>query len=262
MYLPINNTYRFPAYSAGAGDNPRGAPAPTGADESGAGVGAASPSDGIPPSTPTPGLPAGSGKVIALPIGSGDCTMTCGRPSSDSGGRTPPRRKRGVGRGLRRSAGGCGGSGSSVLLGSHERNVRWSRASAACVAVVVVVIAAGAGLERPLGVATTPVPVPEPVPVLVLVLVLVVALSGTGLHGSSGRRDGKNRRGGTLVVFGVARGDVSDAAVPVVCVAESSASVSPLATTLLPSRPNERRRDVKSVKSTVRERAGRRRMDG
>jgi hypothetical protein len=181
--------------------------------------------------------------------------MTCGRPSSDSGGRTPPRRKRGVVRGLRRSA-GVGGSESRVLLGSHERYVRWSRVS---VCVTVVAGGAGAGLERALGVATTPVPVLAPEPVLRVVL--GVGLSGMGLHGNSGRRGWKNRRGGTLVVFGEARGDV-DADVPIVCIVESSASASPPATVLLPSRPDERRRVVKSVKSTVRERAGRRRMDG
>jgi hypothetical protein len=86
-------------------------------------------------------------------------------------------------------------------------------------------------------------------------------LSGTGLQGNSGRRDGKNRRGGTLVVFGARRGDV-DGIVPVACIVESSTSISPPGTMLLFSRTDERRRDVKSVKSTVRERAGRRRMDG
>jgi len=172
----------------------------------------------------------------------------------DSGGRTPPRRKRGIVREPRRSAGGGGGSESSALLGSHERKVRGDRPSACVVVVVVVVVAGvdGAGLDCALGVAAVPVPEPEPVPVLVLVL--------SGLHGNSGRRVGKNRRGGTHVVFGERRDDI----VAVVVVdAESSASGSgPGTTLLLPSRPDERRREVKSVKSTVRERAGRRRIDG
>ena len=191
------------------------------------------------------GLASGSGDVVRS-------IVTCGRPRRDSGGRTPPRRRRGVVRGLRRSAGGGGGSESNALLGSHERNVRCNRVSAACVGVIVAVD--GAGLDRVLGVGTGPVPIPKPVPVLALAL----ALSGMGLHGSSGRRDGKNRRGGTLVVFGES-GDHGN-----VCAAESSASGSAPGGTsrLLPSRPDERRREVKSVKSTVRERAGRRRMDG
>jgi hypothetical protein len=142
-------------------------------------------------------------------------------------------------RGLRRSP-GVGGSESIALLGSQERNVRWSRVSA-CVDGV-----AGAGLERGPGDAADPE---------LVLMVLEVALSGTGLHDGSGRRDGKNRRGGTFVVFDMARGDVG-------AVVESSASTSPLAPVLLRSRPDERRRDVKSVKSTVRDRAGRRRMDG
>jgi hypothetical protein len=179
--------------------------------------------------------------TVVLPIGSGDCTVTWGRPSIDSGGRTPPRRKRGVMRGLRMSP-GVGGSESNALLGSQERNVRWSRVSA-CVAGD-----AGAGLER--------VPGDAADPALVLKLVVLeVALSGTRAHATSGRRDGKNRRGGTFVVFDMARGDVD-------AIVESSASASPLAPVLLRSRPDERRRDVNSVKSTVRERAGRRRMDG
>jgi hypothetical protein len=104
MYLPINNTYHFLAYSAGGGDNPRGAPTPSGADDAGAGVGLAAPAT-----------------VLPLPIGSGDCTITYDRPSSDSGERMPPRRKRGIVRGLRRSAGGCGGSGSNVVLLGSQR---------------------------------------------------------------------------------------------------------------------------------------------
>jgi hypothetical protein len=132
-----------------------------------------------------------------------------------------------------------------VLLGNQERKVRWDRPSACVVAVP------GAGLDRALGVATDPVPNPEPVPVLGLGL----ALSGTGLQGNSGRRDGKNRRGGTFVVFGERRDEV------VVGAVVSSGSGSTM-TMLLPSRPDERRRDVKSVKSTVRGRAGSRLMDG
>ncbi len=112
--------------------------------------------------------------------------------------------------------------------------------------------------SRALGVTAAPVlvPIPEPVPVLTLLL------SELGLHGNSGRRVGKNRRGGTHVVFGERRDDV--VAVVVGGAAGSSASGSGPGTTLLllPSRPDERRREVKSVKSTVRERAGRRRIDG
>jgi hypothetical protein len=190
--------------------------------------------------------------VVPPDIGSGDSvrSIVICWPSRDSGGRTPPRRNRGSGRELRRSAGGGGGSESSALLGNHERNVRGDRVSACdviVVAVVAVVAVDGVGLDRELGVGAGPVPIPEPVP---------AAFSGMGLHGNSGRRVGKNRRGGTHVVFGERRDDV-------VAVAKSSASVSGLGTTLLlPSRPDERRREVKSVKSTVRERAGRRRMDG
>jgi len=149
---------------------------------------------------------------------------------------------------LRRSAGGGGGRESRALLGSHERNVRGDRPSGC---VVTVVAADGVGLDRALGIVV--VPKPELIPVLTLVF------SGIGLHGNSGRRVGKNRRGGTHVVFGERRDDV----VAVVVAAESSASDSgPGTTLLLPSRPDERRREVKSVKSTVRERAGRRRIDG
>jgi hypothetical protein len=136
------------------------------------------------------------------------------------------------GRGLRESAGGSGGS---------ERNVPCDSASAC-----------GAALERELWTAGVPVPVPNPEPASVLGL----ALSGAGLHGSSGRLDGKNRRGGTPVVFGERRDDVVTGAV------EPSASGSALGPALLPSGPDERRREVKSVKSTVRDWAGRRRMDG
>ena len=102
-------------------------------------------------------------------------------------------------------------------------------------------------------------PAPVPVPVLArpgLESVLVLVLSGRGLQGSSGRRDGKKRRGGMPIAF---RGGNGDA---VVCVTGSSASASPAIVLLLPSRPDDRRREVKSVKSTVRERAGTRRMDG
>jgi hypothetical protein len=123
--------------------------------------------------------------------------------------------------------------------------VRWGRPSACVIAIP------GAGLNRVFGVATGPVPNPELVPVLV-----ALALSGTGLQGNSGRRDGKNRRGGTFVVFGERRDDV------VVGADVSSPSGSTLVTMLLLSRPDERRRDVKSVKSTVRGRAGSRLMDG
>jgi hypothetical protein len=80
--------------------------------------------------------------------------------------------------------------------------------------------------------------------------VLGVALSGAGLRGSSGRRDGKNRQGGTLVVFGERSDDVVTGA------AESSASGSVLGPALLPSRPDGRQREVKSVKSTVWDMAG------
>ena len=82
-----------------------------------------------------------------------------------------------------------------MLLGNHESNVRWDRASA-CAADAV----PGTGLGRVLGVA---VPSPELEPVL-----LAPALSGTGLQGNSGRRDGKNRRGGTFVVLGESRDEV------------------------------------------------------
>ena len=112
--------------------------------------------------------------------------------------------------------------------------------------------------------------VPAPVTVLFapvarpgLESVLVLVLSGRGLQGSSGRREGKKRRGGMPIAFR-GGGNVVDVDV-VVCVAESSISVSPAVTLLLlllPSRPVDRRRDVKSVKSTVRDRAGTRRMDG
>lgn len=206
----------------------------------------------------SPSIPAlAPAKAAVVPpiepaMGSGDSVRSIAIcwPSRDSGGRTPPRRKRGIGRELRRSAGGGGGRESSALLGNHERNVRGDRVSV-CVVIVVAVVAVvavdGVGLDRELRVVPGPVPEPVPAPTL--------AFSGMGLHGNSGRRVGKKRRGGTHVVFGERRDDV-------VAVVESSASVSGLGTTLLLSRPDERRREVKSVKSTVRERAGRRRMDG
>lgn len=115
------------------------------------------------------------------------------------------------------------------------------------------------------GIVPAPVPVVlAPVARLGLESVLVLVLSGRGLQGSSGRREGKKRRGGMPIAF---RGGkvVVDVVDVVVCVAESSISVSPAVTLLLlllPSRPVDRRRDVKSVKSTVRDRAGTRRMDG
>jgi hypothetical protein len=112
--------------------------------------------------------------------------------------------------------------------------VRYDRASAC-----------GTGLERELWTAGVPVPVPNPEPSSVL----GVALSGAGLHGSSGRPDRKSRRGGTRVVFSERRDDVASAG-------------SALGPALLPSRPDEHRREVKSVKSTVRDWARRRRMDG
>ena len=73
-------------------------------------------------------------------------------PSRDSGGRTPSRRKHGITREPRRSAGGDGGSESSALPGSHKRDVRGGRPSV-CVVVVVVVAVGGAGLDRILRVA-------------------------------------------------------------------------------------------------------------
>lgn len=213
---------------------------------------------------------AGDGALTAIgappsnPRGSGDSvrsSATCGRGTgnSDSGGRTPPRRRRGVARGLlRASVGGGGGSARSALLGSQERNVRWSRGASVCCCEYATEVGTGrgAGLDR----------VPAPVAVLVLApvarpgleSVLVLVLSWRGLQGSSGRREGKKRRGGMPIAFRGGNGDV----VVVCVVAESSISVSPAVTLLLPSRPVDRRRDVKSVKSTVRVRAGTRRMDG
>jgi hypothetical protein len=142
--------------------------------------------------------------------------------------------------------GGGGGSDKSALLGSQERKVRWSRGTSVCCCAWAGTDAGGAGLDRVLGIA--------PAPAALAVSVLV--LSGRGLQGRSGWRDGKKRRGGMPIAF---RGgnDV------VVCAAESSASASTgVALLLLPSRMDDRRREVKSVKSTVRERAGTRRMDG
>ncbi|KAI0284414.1 hypothetical protein BC826DRAFT_158163 [Russula brevipes] len=153
----------------------------------------------------------------------------------DSGGRTPLRRKRGATRRLRESA---GGGGWSERLGSHERSVHCERASAC-----------GAGLERELWPAGVSLLTPQ------LASVLRVALSGAGLHGSSGRRNGKNRLGGTLVVFGERRDDIVTGA------AESSASGSTLGPTL-PLRPDEPRREGEVGKIEVRDRAGRRRVDG
>ncbi|KAF8267405.1 hypothetical protein EI94DRAFT_1730455 [Lactarius quietus] len=184
-------------------------------------------------------------------------SATCGRGtgSRDSGGRTPPRRKRGAVRGLlRASVGGGGGSERSALLGSHERNVRWSRGASVCCCECAAEADAGTGKGAGLDEA---VPVPAPVAMLGLESVLVLVLSGSGLQGSSGRREGKKRRGGMPIAF---RGGNVDA---VVCAAESSTSVSAVvALLLLPSRPDDRRREVKSVKSTVRDRAGTRRMEG
>jgi hypothetical protein len=251
-----SNPYIHPPHSAGVGDcAARGAS--TGANTVlGDKVGVSLNDNDTSPSRPAL-APAGAAAVPPIEpapiIGSGDSVRSIAIcwPSRDSGGRTPPRRKRGIGRELRKSVGGGGGSESTALLGNHERNVRGDRVSA-CVVIVAV---DGAGLDRALWVATDPVavavPTPDPVPPAP-----TAALSETGLHGNSGRRVGKNRRGGTHVVFGERRDDV-------VCVADSSVSVSgPGVTLLLPSRPDERRREVKSVKSTVRDRAGRRRMDG
>jgi hypothetical protein len=250
-----------PSYSAGVGD----CAARGGSTGASAVLGdrvVASPNDDdTSPSRPALASAAPAVAAAVPPaIGSGDSVRSIAIcwPSRDSGGRTPPRRKRGIGREPRRSVGGGGGSESSAVLGIHERNVRGDRVSA-CVVVVAV---DGAGLDRALEVAADPIPIPIPVPVPVPVPEPVpaprprLALSEVGLHGNSGRRVGKNRRGGTHVVFGERREDV-------VGVVESSVSVSGLGSTLLlPSRPEERRREVKSVKSTVRERAGSRRIDG
>ena len=247
---PFINHHLCLNYSAGVGDCARGVS--TGANVVLGDTVEASLSDSTSPSIPAL-APAAVVPPFELAIGSGDSvrSIAISCPSRDSGARTPPRRKRGVVREPRRSAGGGGGSESSALLGIHERNVRGDRPSA-CEVVVIVVAVDGVGLDRLLGVVAAPAPETIPVPVLVLVL--------SGLQGNSGRRVGKNRRGGTHVVFGEKRDDI---VVVVVDDAESSASGSgPGTTLLLPSRPDERRREVKSVKSTVRERAGSRRIDG
>ena len=67
------------------------------------------------------------------------------------GGRTPPVRKRGIAREPRGSMSVSGGSESSALLGSHERNVRGDRPSAFVVVVVNLVVDVdhdGGGLDR------------------------------------------------------------------------------------------------------------------
>ncbi len=118
---------------------------------------------------------------------------------------------------------------------------------------------AGAGLD------CIPPPVAVPVPTVVVVpvlglelaLVFVLEVSGRVFHGNSGRRDGKNLRGGTPIAC--KDGSCGDSCI---CALGSSISASPPVKLVLPSRPVERRREVKSVKSTVRERAGTRRMDG
>jgi hypothetical protein len=173
-------------------------------------------------------------------------------------------RRRGPARGLlRASVGGGGGSERSALLGNQERNVRWSRGASICCreSANEVGTGKGTGLDRVLGIAPAPAPVVAlvfaPVARLGLESVLVLVLSGWGLQGSSGRREGKKRRGGMPIALKGGKGEAD------VCVAESSISVSPAVTLLLlPSRPVDRRRDVKSVKSTVRDRAGTRRIDG
>ena len=244
--LPFYRTFTFFTYSAGAGD---GALTTIGADTS---------------------TLSGSGDSVRN-------SPACGRGqgSNDSGGRTPPRRRRGVARGLlRTSVGGGGGSDKSALLGSQERNVRWSRGTSVCCCCCAGAGtgAGGTGLDRVLSIAPAPVSVldrvfgiaPTPVSVLDRVLgiaptpVSVLVLSGRGLQGRSGwRDDGKKRRGGMPIAFKGGNDDV------VVCAAESSVSASTgAALLLLPSRLDDRRREVKSVKSTVRDRAGTRRMDG
>ena len=251
----IRTSFPPPSYSAGVGDcAARGAS--TGASAFlGDRVGVSTNDDDTSPSGPALASAAPAVAAAVPPtIGSGDSVRSIAIcwPSRDSGGRTPPRRKRGIGREPRRSVGGGGGSESSAVLGIQERNVRGDRVSG-CVVIVAV---DGAGLDRALEVAADPIPNPVPVPVPGPVPAPRLPLSEVGLHGNSGRRVGKNRRGGTHVVFGERRDDV-------VGVVESSVSVSGLGSTLLlPSRPDERRREVKSVKSTVRERAGSRRIDG
>jgi hypothetical protein len=142
--------------------------------------------------------------------------------------------------------------------------VRWSRGASICCRENAneVGIGTGGGLDRVLGIAPAPVVVAilvfAPVARMGLESVLVLVLSGSELQGSSGRREGKKRRGGMPIALKGGNGEAD-----VCVVAESSISVSPAVTLLLlPSRPVDRRRDVKSVKSTVRDRAGTRRMDG
>lgn len=151
---PISSSkqYIYLPYSAGVGDcAARGAS--TGASTVlGDSVGVSPNDDDASPSRPVP-APAPAAEAVppiepAPIIGSGDSVRSIAIcwPSRDSGGRTPPRRKRGIGRELRRSVGGGGGSESSALLGNHERNVRGDRVSA-CVVIVAV---DGAGLDRAL----------------------------------------------------------------------------------------------------------------
>jgi hypothetical protein len=96
-------------------------------------------------------------------------------------------RRRGPARGLlRASVGGGGGSERSALLGSQERNVRWSRGASICCREnaneVGTGTGTGAGLDRVLGIAPAPAPVVAlvfaPVARLGLESVLVLVLSG------------------------------------------------------------------------------------